>query len=448
MADYIRYEKQVPFYGHWDVVVLGGGPSGVCAAVEAARNGARTLLIEASGMLGGMATTALVGPFMTNYDRDGNRPVVGGLYREIIERLAEKNAAILPEYTDSPSIHTSFIAKYHRHVTPIDSFMLQIVLDDLVKEAGVDMLLYTRFVDCICENGKIQSVILAALEGICSVSADLFIDCTGNADVAVAAHVPAWKGEEGSGIPQPGTLMFEIDGVDDQGYTERPEYPVKAYRMPEEGRYKVNHYHVFNVDAADSKSMTAGHIEGRKQILDAFHVLHDKTPGFENIRIARTPSVLGTRESRHIEGKYKLTVEDVHRGVKFDDRVAVYAFGMDVHSRTAEYDHATAASIKQDPSVRKTGKVVGNFLVEVAEAYYIPYRSMVPLDCDNLLVSGKTISSQSQAAGGLRVMPCAMALGQAAGAAAAIAVKDGVKPEDVSIEKLQRILLDHGAILD
>ena len=196
------------------------------------------------------------------------------------------------------------------------------------------------------------------------------------------------RGKEGSGIPQPGTLMFEIDGVDDQGYTERPEYPVKAYRMPEKGRYKVNHYHVFNVDAADSKSMTAGHIEGRKQILDAFHVLHDKTPGFENIRIARTPSV------------------------------------------------------------RKTGKVVGNFLVEVAEAYYIPYRSMVPLDCDNLLVSGKTISSQSQAAGGLRVMPCAMALGQAAGAAAAIAVKDGVKPENVSIEKLQRILLDHGAILD
>lgn len=158
--------------------------------------------------------------------------------------------------------------------------------------------------------------------------------------------------------------------------------------MSKEGRYKVNHYHVFNVDAADSKSMTAGHIEGRKQILDAFHVLHDKTPGFENIRIARTPSV------------------------------------------------------------RKTGKGVGNFLVEVAEAYYIPYRSMVPLDCDNLLVSGKTISSQSQAAGGLRVMPCAMALGQAAGAAAAIAVKDGVKPENVSIEKLQRILLDHGAILD
>ena len=153
---------------------------------------------------------------------------------------------------------------------------------------------------------------------------------------AAAAHVPAWKGEEGSGIPQPGTLMFEIDGVDDQGYTERPEYPVKVYRMPKEGRYKVNHYHVFNVDAADSKSMTAGHIEGRKQILDAFRVLHDKTPGFENIRIARTPSV------------------------------------------------------------RKTGKVVGNFLVEVAEAYYIPYRSMVPLDCDNLLVSGKTISSQSR----------------------------------------------------
>ena len=291
-------------------------------------------------------------------------------------------------------------------------------------------------------------MILAALEGICSVSADVYIDCTGNADVAVAAHVPTWKGDENSGIPQPATLMFEIGGVNDALYTQRAEYPVKAYRMPEEGCYKVNHYHVYNVDAADSRSMTAGHMEGRKQLLDAYHVLHDKTPGFENVRITRTPSVLGTRESRHIEGKYKLTVDDVNQGVKFEDRVAVYAFGMDVHSRTAEKDNKTAVAFQQDPNSRKTGKVVGNFEVEVAEAYYIPYRAMVPMNCDNLLVSGKTISSQSQAAGGLRVMPCAMALGQAAGAAASIAVKDGVAPEQVSVEKLQKILLDHGAILD
>lgn len=185
-------------------------------------------------MLGGMATNALVGPFMTNYDREGNRPVVGGLYREMIERLAEQSAAILPECTDSPSIHTSFIGHYHRHVTPIDSFMLQIVLDDMVREADVEVLLYTRFVDCLCEAGKITEVVLAALEGLRCVSADVFIACTGNADVAAAAGVPARNGNENTGIPQPGTLMFEVDQVQDEAYTARPEYPVKAYRTPQE----------------------------------------------------------------------------------------------------------------------------------------------------------------------------------------------------------------------
>ncbi len=429
MQQKVMYQKEISSYGHWDVVVLGGGPSGTCAAIESARAGARTLLIEATGMLGGMATNALVGPFMTNYDREGNRPVVGGLYREIIERLAARSAAILPENTDSPSVHTSFIGKYHRHVTPIDSFMLQIVLDDMVQEAGVDLLLYTRFADCICENGRIKTLILAALEGIRCVDADLFIDCTGNADVAVAAGVPAWKGDERTGVPQPGTLMFEVDQVCDEKYTCRPEYPVKAYRTPQEGCYKVNHYHVYDVDATDSRSMTAGHIEGRRQILDAYRVLHDHTPGFENARITRTPSVLGTRESRHIQGKYMVTIDDVHNGVKFEDRIAAFAFGMDVHSRTSETP-------------------TGNFEIEVAEVYYLPYRSLLPRGCSNLLVAGKTISCQSQAAGGMRVMPCAMAIGQAAGAAAAIALRNHTDPEDISVDELQKTLLAHGAILD
>lgn len=428
MENTVLYQKNIPHYGHYDVVVLGGGPSGVCAAVESARNGAKTLLIEAAGMLGGMATTALVGPFMTSYDREGNRPVVGGLYREICERLHARAAAILPEDTDSPSIHTSFLKRYHRHVTPIDSFTLQIVLDEMTQEAGVDVLLYTRFADCITENGRIRHVILAALEGLVSVSANVFIDCTGNADVAHAAGVPTWKGEEESGIPQPGTLMFEVDMVDDERFTERPERPVKAYRMPQKGRYKVNHYHVYSVDAADSRSMTRGHMEGRRQVLDAYRVLRDKTPGFENARIAETPSVLGTRESRHIEGVYKITVEDVRDGVKFDDRISLYAFGMDVHTRTSA-DH-------------------GNFKIEVADIYYIPYRSLLPLKCDNLLVAGKTISCQSQAAGGLRCMPSAMAIGQAAGAAAALCIRHGDLPGHVDTDELQALLRRHGAMLD
>ena len=431
MVNSVLFTKEIPSLGHYDVAVLGGGPSGVCAAVEAARGGARVLLIEGSGMLGGMATTSLVGPFMTNYNREGSRPVVGGLFREIVERLEKRGGAILPEETDSPSIHTSFIKRYHRHVTPFDSFLLQVVLDEMVTEAGVEVLLYTRFADCICEAGKIRSVILAALEGLRSVSADLFLDCTGNADVAFAAGVPTWKGDEATGIPQPGTLMFEVDNVSDEAYNaygKRPKMPVKAYRTPTKGIYKVNHLHVFDTDAADSRSMTAAHMEARRQVLDSYRVLHEETPGFENARLTQVASVLGVRESRHIEGKYKITVEDISGGTKFDDRICAYAFGMDVHPRTPETS--------------------GNFKIEIADVYYIPYRSMLPLGCGNLLVAGKTISCQSQAAGGLRVMPCAMSVGQAAGAAAALAVRDNVLPEAVDVAELQDILRGHGAILD
>ena len=428
MEGFINYSKQIESIGHYDVLVIGGGPSGVCAAIEAARNGAKVLLVEGAGMLGGMATTALVGPFMTSYDREATRPVVGGLFREICERLEARSAAILPENADAPSIHTSYIDQYHHHVTPFSSFMLQVLLDEMTAEAGVEVLLYTRFADCICENGKIKTVILAALEGLRSVSADLYIDCTGNADVAFAAGVPTWKGDEETGIPQPGTLMFEVSGVSDEGYTIKPEYPVKAYRTPAEGIYKVNHYRVFNVDAANSKSMTKGHAEARLQVLEAFRVLHDETPGFESAQLLQAGSVLGVRESRHIEGRYKITVDDIAKGTKFDDRIAAYAFGMDVHPRTPD--------------------MTGNFKIKSANVYYVPYRSMLPIGCDNLLVAGKTISSESQAVGGIRVMPCAMSIGQAAGAAAAIAISEKLLPFEISHKKLQNTLINHGAILD
>ena len=427
----VKYEKSVPVCGKYDVVVLGGGPAGVCAAIEASRMGSKVLLVEATGMLGGMATSGLVAPFMTVYDRDGNNAIVGGIYREIVERLAKLGGAILPEDVDSPSLYTSFIEKYHRHVTPIDSFKLQMLLDDMTEEAGVDLLLYTRFADSICDGDRIKTLILSALEGLIAVTADVFIDCTGNADVAAASGVATYKGEEESGVPQPGTLMFEVGGVDGEKYSnygQRPPRPVKAYLTPNEGRYNVNHYRVFSVDATNSKSMTDGHKTARRQVLDALDVLRNETPGFESAELLHVAPVLGVRESRHIDGKYKITVDDITNGTRFDDRIAVYGFGMDVHPRDASMS--------------------GNFKIEIAEKYYIPYRSMLPIGCDNLIVAGKTISCESQAAGGLRCMPCAMAMGQAAGIAANMAVANCVSVGEIDIEELQSTLVEQGAIID
>jgi len=136
----ISYQRDVPLYGEYDVAVLGGGPAGVCAAISAARAGKKTLLVESSPSLGGMATSGLVGPFMTNFDRDGNERTVGGLFDEIVDRLEKYFAVIPSDEVETRTIYTSFIKRYHRHVTPFDSFHLEIVLDELVREAGVELL--------------------------------------------------------------------------------------------------------------------------------------------------------------------------------------------------------------------------------------------------------------------------------------------------------------------
>ncbi len=425
---YVEYSKKVEVYGEYDVVVLGGGPAGVCASVSAARRGMKVLLVESTPRLGGMATTGMVGPFMTTYDRDGNERTVGGIYLEILERLKKYDAVITPDITDSPSIHTSFLRKYHRHVTPFESFQLEIVLDEMVREAGVEVLCYTQFVDCITDNGAIVGVTLNALEGMIYAGAKIFIDCTGIAAVAQKAGVPTYKGDEENGIPQPATLMFEVGNVDDERYVARPKSPVKAYKTPSAGRYRVNHYHVYNVDAANSKNMTEAHAEARHQVLDAYGVLRNETAGFENAVLMSAAPMLGVRECRHIEGEYKITVRDVAEGTKFEDRIGVYGFGMDIHNRT------TAES--------------GNFKIEVAERYYIAYRSLIPKNCSNLLVAGKTLSCESQAVGGMRCMPAAMAMGQAAGIASAMAVSENVNVRDINVPALQSELRALGAIID
>lgn len=427
----INFQKNIEVYGDYDVVVLGGGPAGVCAAVSAARKGMKTLIVESTSALGGMATGGLVGPFMTNFDRDGNKETVKGLFSEIVERLKKYSAVIPSDHVENGTIYTSFIKRYHRHVTPFDSFYLEIVLDEMAREAGVEILCYTQFSDCIMENGEIKAVLLNAAEGLIFVTGKVFIDCTGIAAVAEKAGVPTYKGDEENGMPQPGTLMFEIGGADDDkiaSFGQRPERPVKVYKTPMKGRYKVNHYHVYDVDAANSKSLTEAHSKARYQVLDAYRVLRDKTPGFENSEIIKVAPIFGVRESRHIEGEYKITVKDVSEGTKFYDRIAVYGFGMDVHNR-------------------KAGES-GNFKIEIAERYYIPFRSLLPKSCHNLLVAGKTLSCESQAVGGMRCMPAAMAMGQAAGVAAAMAVNDSVSLRSIDISALQNELIAQGAIID
>ena len=160
----VLYHKNIEILGEYEVAVIGGGPAGVASAIAAARGGARVCLIEGMPCLGGMATSGLVGPFMTSFDRDGEERTVGGIFSEIVTRLEREGAAFLPDGIEAPNIYTSFIERYHRRVTPFDSFRLEIVLDRMTREAGVDVFCYTHFCDALCEDGTIRAaatVILA-----------------------------------------------------------------------------------------------------------------------------------------------------------------------------------------------------------------------------------------------------------------------------------------------
>jgi hypothetical protein len=442
----------------FDVLVVGGGNAGCAAAIAAARHGARTLLVERYGFLGGTATAAMVGPWMTFHS--GNERIVGGIAQEIVERLMRKGA--------SPG-HLRDSSDYVATITPFDPEVHKALLFEMMREARVELLLHAYFLSARTHDGAVTGATFATIAGTQVQAARVVIDATADALVAASAGVPTQQGDE-RGRVQPATLIFRLSHVDlaqlatyvrenpaemrsslserertpenltavaglyslwerarSEGAVEVPRELVSFFISPYPDEVTVNMTRVVDVDPLDPIDLTRAEVESRLQAMQLFEFFRSRVPGFRNARLAGTGTQVGIRESRRIVGRYTLTRDDVLSGRKFEDAVARSAYPIDVHN----------------PS----GAGTTTHRLEPGESYEIPYRCLVPLNRNALLVAGRCISTTHEALASTRLTPTVMTLGQAAGTAAALATKSGANVSDVDAKKLRAQLVADGVLL-
>jgi 2-polyprenyl-6-methoxyphenol hydroxylase-like FAD-dependent oxidoreductase len=448
--------------GSTDVLVVGGGPAGVCAAIAAARCGAKTVIVEQGNCLGGMATRGLVAPFMTCYDTTGEIMVIRGIFEEIVDRMVALGGAIHPSQVRAGTPFSAWITKGHDHLTPFDAETLKFVLDQMCDEAGVKVMFHSTLVDPLIVGDSVRGIRLLNREGLCTIGAKVTIDCTGDGDVAARAGAPCTYGNPEIGKVQPSTLFFHINNVDTPRLTRDVEAhlhefrkvngvsyralhwrveeaeeagewdiarkSVNIYRGVREDEWAVNCTRIAGVDATSTESLSAAEKEGRRQVQELMNFFHKYVPGCENATIKSSASTLGIRESRHVQGEYILTADDLLQGVVPEDSILCASNSVDVHGRnganTTEY---------------KT--------VENGQWYGLPLRSLIPLQRDGLIVAGRAISATSDAAGAVRVMPPCMAMGHAAGITAALAALGGAAPRRIDAKDVRAKLLEQGAFL-
>ncbi len=456
-----RFETTLPVSHRSQVTVVGGGPAGVCAAIAAARSGVQTLLIESSNCLGGMATTGGVNPFMTCYDKDGGQMIIRGLFEEIVERLIARGGALHPGTVPAGEAFSSYIVVGHNHVTPFDPELLKVVLDEMCAQAGVQVLFHTSFVSPVLEGNRITGLIVSNKAGLQLIAADAVIDCTGDADVAFRSGVPCEMGDEASGRIQPATMFFRIGNVDlkkvdadieanrdnffrrnginyrsfhwrvsearEQGDWNLQRVSIGMFRGVREDEFFINTSRIMGVDGTNPVSVSEAEMEGRRQVQHIFAFLKKYVPGCENAVLMSTPAHVGIRETRHIRGDYVLTSSELLSGQIPDDCILLAANSVDVHGRF--------------------GPMSNEYVAIDGSCYGVPYRCLVPSGISNLLVAGRCVSADSEAAGAIRVMPPCMGMGQAAGAAAALALNSNVSMRDVNIHELQQALREQNVYL-
>jgi len=420
-----------------DVLVCGGGVAGTMAAVAAARRGARVVLLERYGFLGGNATAGAVAQF-NSWQTAGGRPVVAGLAQEVVDRLRRYGAAGAHERFVMSTGHRMDRVEYAPEV-------LKLVLDDMVSQAGVQPLLHASLLDVSRRGPRIEGVRALTKGGIVSLRPGVLVDASGDMDAmrqAGASFLDLGAGE----ALQPATMMFRFGPIDfgrleavpadqlaalarrgyAQGALARAALHVARDPQSQDGWFNISR---LAVDATDALALGRAEIEGRQQAWRAAEYLRSHIPGCEDGRLRAFGTQVGVRETRRVQGEHVLTAEELLQPVSFDDAIAAGAYPIDIHP--AAGGELEYSALGED------------------HAYQIPYRSLCPAGLDNALVAGRGLSATHRALAAVRVMTISMAVGQAAGTAAAMAAADARGPRvgAVPADRLRSELRDAGACL-
>ncbi|WP_313153420.1 FAD-dependent oxidoreductase [Lacrimispora sp.] len=433
-----------------DVLVVGGGPAGIGAAVSAGQAGLKVLLLEKNGFLGGNITASYVET--CNYFMKNTPFHSCGVYARMEAGYREKFGRSQDIRPNAP----------HR----FNSENLKIYLDTFVHSAGVEILFHSFVNDVVLKNNRIEAVIIQTKQGPVAVKAGIVIDSTGDGDVAYSAGVPFEQGRDTDHLCQPGTLSFRVTGVNAALLMENGEDKLaeigRKYkqdyragktgltckrqdlpfgRMTAGGQISyVNYPCAYGIDPTDIADLSRGEEECRQYILEMVEYMSKNFVGMEHVELSSIATEICFRDSRRFVGRYKLTIEDMETDRWFDDVIAVYPRFYDMLAPDAEMDG--------DGSVEGKG-YKGHIYVPIEgnRSFQIPYFSLIPEKIDNLLLSGRSISCDHVAQSGIRAISACMQTGEAAGAAAGIALKSGVAPVDVNIAELQNVLRTQGVIL-
>jgi FAD dependent oxidoreductase len=447
--------ETLPVAFETDVCVVGGGPAGVAAALSAARNGARVLLIERMGFLGGSATAMQVPAFAPFSDR--TRAIVRGIGWEILTEHQQRLGKPLPD-PDSYNIPQD---KGRMDWVPLDVELLKRLYDELCEAAGVTVLFHTLVPTVQQASGLLESIVLANKAGLSLAKAKVFIDATGDGDLAARAGCTFEQGDD-DGKTQGMTLCFTVAGGSrtkylEYVYTTGDGYLAKlvekakadcAWELPDsslvgmsfksEAVAGCNLGHVYGHDATDPLSVSAAEREGRRVVEKLLRFLRAYVPGQEAIELISSGPHIGVRESRRIVGEYTLTLDDYLSCRTFPDDIARCAYFIDLHAVTTE----VAARAKQVTDGEKR-----SYALPAGQSHGIPYRCLIPQGIENLLVAGRCLSAARMVQGATRVMPYAFATGEAAGLAAALSLAGNGAVRAVNIPELRRRLLAQGAWL-